>query len=310
MASRVSYDLNNITPSFKEASTFDWAHRHRDAETKKPGSVITHFGDLKPALLRFIEGSDAIVGCIAWITSSEMVDVLSQRPVALIVNKEPFLKPNGKTSAARQRATLARLQGGLRRRDFPEPLNRMFQSRTDTIDAVRCVGHTGARVQNAPLMHHKFAVRLTNGKPTAVWTGSFNWTVNASSSIENAVEIHDPNVAAQYLAEFARVASLSEPLDYLSSSVKPQWHLGTTQEKEKAATTPRATKTKTNNTATRKTRATGTAKKSTGAAGRATTAKKAAATKSKATTKTQSASARNAAARKAAVARASQGRKA
>lgn len=307
---RVQYDLNNISPSFKEASTFDWAHRHRDTETKKPGPVTTHFGDLKPALLRFIEGSDAIVGCIAWITSSELVDALAQRPVALVVNKEPFLKPNGKASAARQRQTLARLQGGLRRRDFPAPLNRMYQNRNDIIEAVRCVGHTGARVQNAPLMHHKFAVRLTNGKPTAVWTGSFNWTVNASSSIENAVEIHDPDVAAQYLAEFARVAALSEPLDYLSSSVKPQWHLGTTQEKSKAPSQPKAVaKPKTNNTATRKKRATGTAKKSTGAAGRATVAKKAVATKSKAATKT-TASARNAAAKRAAVQRASQGRKA
>lgn len=302
---RVQYDLNNISPSFKEASTFDWAHRHRDAETKKPGPVTTHFGDLKPALLRFIEGSEAIVGCIAWITSSEMVDALAKRPVALIVNKEPFLKPGGKASAARQRETLARLQGGLRRRDFPEPLSRMYQTRNDIIEAVRCVGHTGARVQNAPLMHHKFAVRLTNGKPTAVWTGSFNWTVNASSSIENAVEIHDPEVAAQYLAEFARVAALSEPLNYLSTSVKPQWHLGTTQEKPKAPAKPQtAAKPKTNNTATRKKRAVGTAKKSTGAGGRAVTATRNSAAK------TKSASARNAAAKKAAVKRATQGRRA
>lgn len=276
------YDLNSISPVVKEQSTYDWHARHRDTEHPAPGAVITHFGDLKPALMRFIAGSEAIVGCVAWVSASDVIDILSQRPVALIVNKEAFLKPNGRTSAARQRENLTRLNGGLRRRDFPEPLQRMYQQRNDIIDPVRCVGHTGARVANSPLMHHKFAVRLTAGKPTAVWMGSFNWTANASSSIENAIEIHDVNVAADYLAEFARVASLSEPLDYLSASAKPQWHIGTTQEKPKAPTTPRKPATpRPGGSATRKKPARGAAKRTTGAAGVNGTAKRVTATAAK-----------------------------
>lgn len=278
------YDLNSVSPTPKERCDYDWHDRHRDTTHAKPGSVITHFGDLRPALLKFIAGSDAIVGCVAWVSGSDIIDILSQRPVALIVNKEPFLKPNGRASAARQRENLTRLVGGLRRRDFPAPLSRMYQSRSDIIDPVRCVGHTGARVQNSPLMHHKFAVRLTNGKPTAVWTGSFNWTANASSSIENAIEIHDPKVAEDYLKEFARVASLSEPLDYLSSSSKPQWHIGTTQEAARAPRAPRkAAAPKTGGTATRRKPSTSATKRTNGAIGANGTTKRATAAKGKTT---------------------------
>lgn len=278
------YDLNSVSPTPKERCDYDWHDRHRDTTHTKPGSVITHFGDLRPALLKFIAGSDAIVGCVAWVSGSDIIDLLSQRPVALIVNKEPFLKPNGRASAARQRENLTRLVGGLRRRDFPAPLSRMYQSRSDIIDPVRCVGHTGARVQNSPLMHHKFAVRLTNGKPTAVWTGSFNWTANASSSIENAIEIHDPKVAEDYLKEFARVASLSEPLDYLSSSSKPQWHIGTTQEAARQPRAPRkAAAPKTGGTATRRKPSTSATKRTNGAIGANGTTKRATAAKGKTT---------------------------
>ena len=226
-APREQYDLNSISPLAKGQSTFDWALRRRDTTV---GATTVHFGDLLPALVEFIEGSDAIVGCVAWVTSADVVDALSLRPVSLIVNKEPALRTTGKASAGRQRETLARLVGGLRRRDFPAPLSEMFRNVNDFIDPVRVTGHTGARAANSPLMHHKFAVRLTNGQPTAVWAGSFNWTKNASSSIENAVEIHDTEVAAIYLAEYARVAALSEPMNYTSPRPKPQWHIGTTQE--------------------------------------------------------------------------------
>lgn len=272
-APREQYDLNSLSPIAKEKSQFDWTLRHR---SKTVGATTVHFGDLLPALVEFIEDSEAIVGCVAWVTSADVVDALCKRPVALIVNKEPTLKPSGKASAGRQRETLARLVGGLRRRDFPAPLSQMYQNAKDFIDPVRVTGHTGARAANSPLMHHKFAVRLTNGQPTAVWTGSFNWTKNASSSIENAVEIHDTEIAAAYLAEFARVAALSEPMNYYSPRPKPQWHIGKTQEAARAAAAAPVKRAPAKKTTTRKAAAS-TAKKA--AARRKVAAKKPAARK-------------------------------
>jgi len=73
-------------------------------------------------------------------------------------------------------------------------------------------------------MHSKFIIRVNRGRPVAVWTGSFNFTVNASASnIENAVEIHDPVIAGAYLDEFARIAATSEPLNFTAGKADPTW---------------------------------------------------------------------------------------
>ena len=86
-------------------------------------------------------------------------------------------------------------------------------------------------------MHHKFLVRLEYNDraesasdyllPVAVWTGSFNFSKNAGYSFENAVEIHDAVIATAYFEEFARVMSLSEPLEWESAWVYPEWRIGT-----------------------------------------------------------------------------------
>lgn len=161
---------------------------------------------------------------MAWLTSDPVIDALAQRPVALVLNKEWNLR-SGDTSAmaVRQRAKLARLNGGILASSIPPPLCDIAPARAK-LDAVRCTGHSPrVRSRNSPLMHHKFIVRLTGGKPTAVWTGSFNFTANASSSLENAVEIHDPKIAAAYLSEFSRVAALSEPLEFAAGKSDPSW---------------------------------------------------------------------------------------
>lgn len=147
---------------------------------------------------------------------------MSSRPVALVLNKEWMLR-SGDTSAkaVRQRERLGRLTGGLLASGFPSPLSDVAPPRTK-LDAVRVAGHSPrVRNLNSPLMHHKFIVRLKGGKPVAVWTGSFNFTANASSSLENAVEIHDPAIAAAYLAEFARVAAIAEPLEFAAGKSDP-----------------------------------------------------------------------------------------
>ena len=216
---RTSFDLNDVVP--RGASTYDWSNRRRDTVGT---SAVAHFGDLLPALLDFIERSEAIVGCVAWLTSDRVIGMMSSRPVALVLNKEWMLR-SGDTSAkaVRQRERLGRLTGGLLASGFPSPLSDIAPPRTK-LDAVRVAGHSPrVRNLNSPLMHHKFIVRLKGGKPVAVWTGSFNFTANASSSLENAVEIHDPVIAAAYLAEFARVAAIAEPLEFAAGKSDPSF---------------------------------------------------------------------------------------
>ena len=62
--------------------------------------------------------------------------------------------------------------------------------------------------------------------PYAVWTGSFNFTKNAGMSLENAVYITVPNIVKAYLKEFEQIAALSEPLDWDSEWMSPEWWIG------------------------------------------------------------------------------------
>ncbi|QNE48680.1 hypothetical protein F1C58_16615 (plasmid) [Glaciihabitans sp. INWT7] len=220
MARLQAFDLNALTAAAPKPG-YDWSKRSRGARS---GTVTVHLGDIATPLAQFLRDSESVVGCVAWITSTRLMDELVGKPVSLIVNKEWALRDGDKKPASvRIRANLARLTGGLRRQDFPAPLKSMAGA-SDEIDPVRCVGHSPrARTANNPLLHHKFVVRLAAGKPVAVWTGSFNFTVNAESSLENAISIEDPTIAAAYLAEWARVAAVSEPLNFKAGAAAPSW---------------------------------------------------------------------------------------
>lgn len=204
--------------------------------TNTPHGVCTaHFGDLRGPLLEFVSGSDVIVGCVAWVTENDILTALAGRPCALVVQKENWWKKTdsrGQTLARRYAALDGRLPASL----FPAPLGvKTFRRKQVPNDAplppIACVGY-GSGGHHLPLMHHKFVVRCIlvddpqTGEetlvPAAVWTGSFNFSGNASNSFENAVEIHDPTIAAAYLDEFALVASVSEPMNWRLSRPNPK----------------------------------------------------------------------------------------
>lgn len=64
-------------------------------------------------------------------------------------------------------------------------------------------------------------------KPMAVWTGSFNFTMNGTNSLENAVIIKDEDIALQYAKEWYHIVGLSEKLDWESEWVCPEVRVGT-----------------------------------------------------------------------------------
>lgn len=61
----------------------------------------------------------------------------------------------------------------------------------------------------------------------SVWTGSFNLSENGTRSLENAIIIRSPQVAAAYLSEWRTIVGISEPLDWSSEYVDPEWRIGT-----------------------------------------------------------------------------------
>lgn len=63
-------------------------------------------------------------------------------------------------------------------------------------------------------------------QPYAAWTGWFNFTLNAASSLENAVVLREPTLVNAYYREWAQVLAVSEPLDWTAEWVEPDWRIG------------------------------------------------------------------------------------
>lgn len=168
----------------------------RSSSVARARDVTVHFGDVTARCEEFIRASEEVVGAVAWVRSPRLVRALAERPVALIVNKEFVLRRPG----SKERSSLDGLHGGV-------------HGFGAAISPVRCLGDC-SRNAFTGLMHHKFLIRLERGKPTAVWTGSFNLTSGAGGNFENAIEIDDPRVAGEFFAEFARLYDISEPLDF------------------------------------------------------------------------------------------------
>ena len=204
------------------------------------------------------------LGAVAWLTDFEILDAMATVPTSLVLQKEDFLRPDSPDDLGNQRyswrdtlrehyeavAESAAADPRFCRYNFPPPLGGMSLLGDHTIAGVRCVGVRNARAvgerQMPPLMHHKFLVfaRLSfvpkpghEGEadppvqpvwePRIVWTGSYNPTRRSRRSRENSVIIRDPVIAAAYLREWMELMCLSEPLDWDSEWVAPQWHEGT-----------------------------------------------------------------------------------
>jgi hypothetical protein len=213
---------------------------------KVEGVILeAYFRDLEDHVARHIKEADAIVGCVAWLTSPRILDALAsvKGGVSIIVQKEEFLRPDlGVHSYATWREDLRSRYAALRSLGcWPDTLQ-MVTSALDErnrIDPVRCAGMVREKCPAQPRMHHKFLVfcRRTAARPKpvyeegmrdwptpyAVWTGSFNFTVNGSNSLENAVFIQSAPVAERYYQEWQNVAWISEPLDWTSRWVQNEW---------------------------------------------------------------------------------------
>ncbi|MDD1770969.1 MAG: phospholipase D-like domain-containing protein [Methanomassiliicoccales archaeon] len=213
-----------------------WKVHQSDHSTHtEDGKVRAYFKNLAGSLILEMESADVVVGCVAWLTHPDILEALSRkRFVSIIVQKEDWLRPDYSPEnewRARQRARYETLQGPCRAELGGLLAEMDLTSSMEAFDAVRCVGYRNRSQRDSiPRSHHKFVVmcnKLEHGvRPFRVWTGSFNFTNNAQRSFENAVAIDDEKLSAAYFAEYQQVAALSEPLDWTSEWVEPEWRIG------------------------------------------------------------------------------------
>lgn len=245
---RDQIDLNQLKiPSAAGSSSALLSHNSTSSED---GQVTVYFRDLQQKLLEQIAEADVVLGCVAWLTSFEVLKALAQkRGVSIIVQKEDFLRPDQRPTKdwlRNLKALYGDLYPTLTRRDIGGVLAEMRgrQYRTtaeelakewfieDPMDPIRCVGIVGGEQERTnPRMHNKYLIfaHFNEGEgvsPYAVWTGSYNLSATAERSFENALLLRNPNIVRAYFFEYGQIAALSEPLDWKSKEVNPEWWRG------------------------------------------------------------------------------------
>ncbi len=214
--------------------------------TSNGGNINVYFKNLEQELINKIEEADIVVGCVAWITSKPILEALSKkRAVAIVVQKEDFLRPDMDSNnpwKKQLRGLYSKLPDGLSRYDdilktLKTQLYSMSYCGDSTIESIRCVGNYNSDKNPAfPRSHHKFVLFCKGKKigddwqyqwqPYQVWTGSFNFTKNATASFENALVIDNQDIVNAYFREWAQIEALSEPLNWESNWVAPEWRIG------------------------------------------------------------------------------------
>lgn len=230
-------DVDGCDPSFPNNNT------------KSEVGVSVYFKDIEQKLINHIKKAEVIVGCVAWLTSFPILDELAKdKYVSIIVQKEDFLRPDNLPVRSMANWTVKlqekyfAIPSLLDRYKFNE-LKHMSYCSDPTLEALRCVGNHNLDKHPAfPRMHNKFIVFgdiKTYGPenfesefdneyiaPYGVWTGSFNFTKNATYSLENALYITIPDIVSAYFKEYQFIAGLSEQLDWTSEWCEPEWRIG------------------------------------------------------------------------------------
>lgn len=200
------------------------------------------FRNHRQRLIEEIGKHPVVVGCVAWLTDRLILSTLAKcSHVSIVVQKEDFLRPDLSGQRASDiRALYSALPAPLTRYVLPGTVSSLSVASDPYSDPVRCVGnHNSDKLPAWPRMHNKFLVfcdppppqKPWGDTPTIVprkvWTGSYNITANAAQSWENAVLIDHEGVAEAYAKEFGQIFAFSEPLDWASQWVEPEYRIGT-----------------------------------------------------------------------------------
>jgi hypothetical protein len=207
-----------------------------------------YFRDLEGSLLRHINEADAVVGCVAWLTSLKILSALASKQAAsIVVQKEDFLRPDLGQLKSDWKTELRAHYEAINPISSPGHLLAGWLEVRTSEDSVgcgsplhavgiRCIGHRKALESAMPRMHHKFLVFLRSKnesdpdveegawpyQPYAVWTGSYNITKNGNASLENALFVQNAHLAEAYCNEWAQLIEVSESLDWTSEYAAPE----------------------------------------------------------------------------------------
>lgn len=209
--------------------TFDLPVDHSTSSIDSTTNV--YFRNIKTRLIEKIMEADVIFGCVSWIKDPSIIRALQKKTVMLVIQKEKCLKPQVMETDFDKmiRNEYAQLKCGIELQSLDNPIGEKMCYFFDPADPIVCVGAIKNKEDTSnPLMHNKFLIfaRWRKDAPSktiqyAAWTGSFNFSANASKSFENALYLTDPNIVNAYFQEFGQIWLLSEPIDWEKEEMSP-----------------------------------------------------------------------------------------
>ena len=259
---RSSNDLQSYQITVEASGFYDPIDNSVSASNCDITAIFRHH---KEYLLDLINTYPYVCGCVAWLTDSEILAAMAQMEhVSIVVQKEDFLRPEGIKSRFHRdlRDAYEALPSKFTRPSVNnEIIKQLSNNLSPDIDPVRCMGnHNSDKSPTFPRMHNKFLI-FTEGVKSyrvksipnphthlkgitdedqlgdeveislgisdnaCVWTGSYNISNTATKSLENAIIIHNKNVAEAYFNEWAQITALSEPLDWQWEWSAPEWQI-------------------------------------------------------------------------------------
>lgn len=213
-------NLNQLTYHTNDRDVpFDDSWSRRRGKSFQEAEVRPVFRDIESALVEEIQKSTYVVGCVAWLTNPAILEALTQTSgCQFVVQAEDWLRPDSDDySLAKQRRLIERLPPMT---NYALPMIPNVCSQFD-IDPLRISGVPKNATRNQPRMHHKFAIfgkrpvdpdRAYRVDFDTVFTGSFNWTQNATRSLENGVFIKSEEIVDAYVHEHFKVLSSSRKI--------------------------------------------------------------------------------------------------
>jgi hypothetical protein len=163
------------------------------------------FRNIEQELVEKIQQSTIIVGCVAWLTSIPILEALQGKSVQFIVQQEDWLRPDSSEwSLSRQRNLYEKLVG------IDNYVAGASDHATFEIQPIRLSGKPKNKNKSNARMHHKF-ILFGNIKQDntvefdMVWTGSYNFTANATKSLENGMFIKSDEILNAYWVEWRQV---------------------------------------------------------------------------------------------------------
>lgn len=220
----------------------------KDNSLHSNGDVTVYFRGIESQVLSQINSADAVFGAVAWLTNYKILNALKRKENVLIVlEKEKYLKTSyseeyendtpEEITEKRNKTTLRAKYKELKLELTPHELGGVFDNFSTegnpVLESIRCVGS----VESFSKMHNKFiilakvnkTIEHTSGigietsivKPYAVLTGSFNFSVNATNSLENCLLMTEQKIVDAYYSEFLQILAISENREWQCDTPKP-----------------------------------------------------------------------------------------